>query len=503
MNCEIIGLFIPFRLSDSLLGKISRTCIMSQEFLPLCDVLFNIISMASYFCDVVFDVITAYTLYQQEQYVWLSMAVFFIGSSLIVSQFLSAKWFLQRHSSCQSTITATTNDDRGKEDSEQVNKGSLVAMHLMGMGVLWRYFKLFIPVDLRIVKHEVRDLCMLRLTHAFIEAAPMLLVQLYLIWLKPSRNDVQDLNIVSTVLSLVSVCWALASFNKNVRRQNVHKLVLTWLGVIFQFLWRLGTVTSRVVALTVYATVYNYWVFLVIGLHWMSMFFWLISPRNVFHGDKMSKLKKDAYCALIAVVYVFCYVNLQHVNPRMKMAAFYVTMFLENTLLVAVWLIGVHRNEPWYHELATVVMFLSFFVGIIFLGLYYRYFHVKRLNYGSSSSAYATNNNPPEPYTYVTPSGTYMDHGSDPNGAAKNVNAVSYFLNKECANSSFIYLFISLGYVRQAERSYGLLHREHTVCSRCVQLPIQSSHDEEEKETDYFRTATRARNAVHVGRWRW
>lgn len=369
---------------------------MAQEFLPLCDVLFNIISMASYFCDVVFDVITAYTLYEQRQYVWLGLAVMFIVSSLVIGQVLSAKWFLERHTSCSS-------------ENNEVNKGALIAMHFVGMGVLWRYFKLFIPVDLRIVKHEVRDLCMLRLAHAFIEAAPMLLVQLYLIWLKPSRDEVNDLNIVSTVLSLFSVCWALASFNKNVRRQHVHKLVLTWLGVIFQFLWRLGTVTSRVVALSVYATVYSYWVFLVIGLHWMSMFFWLISPRNVFHGDKMSKIKKDAYCALIAVIYVFCYVNLQHVNPRMKMAAFYVTMFLENTLLVAVWLIGVHMEEPWYHELATVAMFLSFFVGTFFLALYYRYFHVKRLNYPST--------NPPAPYSYVTPNGTYIvsEHVADHN----------------------------------------------------------------------------------------
>ena len=301
---------------------------MAQEFLPLCDVLFNIISMASYFCDVVFDVITAYTLYQQQQWVWLSLAVVFIVSSLVISQILSAKWFLQRHTTSSAPGASDASADGTSESLKEVNKGALMAIHLVGMGVLWRYFKLFIPVDLRIVKHEVRDLCMLRLTHAFVEAAPMLLVQLYLIWLKPSRDQVSDLNMVSTVLSLFSVCWALASFNKNVRRQHVHKLVLTWLGVIFQFMWRLGTVTSRVVALSVYATVYSYWVFLVIGLHWMSMFFWLISPRNVFHGDKMSKVKKDLYCALIAVVYIFCYVNLQHVNPRMKMAAFYVTMFL-------------------------------------------------------------------------------------------------------------------------------------------------------------------------------
>lgn len=34
-----------------------------------------------------------------------------------------------------------------------------VILHIFQCGVLWRYAKLFIPVDLRHVKHEVRDLC--------------------------------------------------------------------------------------------------------------------------------------------------------------------------------------------------------------------------------------------------------------------------------------------------------------------------------------------------------
>lgn len=84
------------------------------------------------------------------------------------------------------------------------------------------------------MKYEVRDLCMLRLLHAFIEAAPMLLVQLYLLWHDTATRQFTDLNLVSMLLSLYSVCWALASFSKNVRMQNVHRLVLTWLGVIFQ-----------------------------------------------------------------------------------------------------------------------------------------------------------------------------------------------------------------------------------------------------------------------------
>lgn len=228
------------------------------------------------------------------------------------------------------------------------------------------------------MKYEVRDLCMLRMTHAFCEAGPMLLIQLYVIWHLPSVSYLSDLKIVSTALSLSSVCWALASFNKNIRRKNIHKLVLTWLGVIFQFMWHLGTVSSRVIALTVYATLYNYWVFLVIGLHWISMFLWLMSPKNVFHGERISCTKRAFFSMLIAYVYVFCYVNLQEINSCQKMAAFFTTMFLENTLLIAVWL-GQSDPSIWYHYPVIVVVFGSFFTGIFFMILYYRFFHFKRL----------------------------------------------------------------------------------------------------------------------------
>lgn len=280
-------------------------------------------------------------------------------------------------------------------------------LHCTQLGVLWRYAKLFVPVDLRHVKHEVRDLCMLRLVHAFCEAAPMLLLQLYILvtiqqeealLFKPEiplqslggghvtpvivqaptiaqqhqLRTFKDLNIVSCVLSLFSVCWALASFSKNVRIQNVHRLVLTWLGVIFQFLWRLGTVTSRVASLTMYASVYNHWIFLVITLHWMSMFFWLISPKNVFHGERISRIRKATLAGLIAFVYVFAYINLQEVNHRQKMITFYVVMFLENSLLVCLWLVGIwiDRPENWY--MTPILIFSSFFMGILFMLLYYR-----------------------------------------------------------------------------------------------------------------------------------
>ncbi|XP_058125220.1 uncharacterized protein LOC131285466 [Anopheles ziemanni] len=421
------------------------------EFLPLCDVLFNVISLAGYFCDVVFDVVLGYALYERQKFTYFAAVIVIVTFSLVISQIVSIRWYLNKRKIRNATastagppldvegVTGNNSLEKKKKKQNSLNSDSnngsdgdgnggandangrysqysryiVLALHVTQLGVLWRYAKLFVPVDLRHVKHEVRDLCMLRLVHAFCEAAPMLLLQLYV--LVTLQNEAQlaslklktlghhlpastalvqqtnlaeqqqktfrDLNMVSATLSLFSVCWALASFSKNVRLQNVHRLVLTWLGVIFQFLWRLGTVISRVISLTVYASVYSHWVFLVIILHWFSMFLWLISPKNVFHGERISRLKKTTLGGLIAFVYIFAYINLQAVRHRQKMLTFYVVMFAENCLLVCLWMVGVWTNRPegWY--MVPVSVLCSFAAGLFFMVVYYRYFHVRRLGY--------------------------------------------------------------------------------------------------------------------------
>ena len=59
---------------------------MGVEFLPICDVLFNVVSLASYFCDLVFDVIATYTFYRAGHLLWFWLSLVAIGSSLVVCQ---------------------------------------------------------------------------------------------------------------------------------------------------------------------------------------------------------------------------------------------------------------------------------------------------------------------------------------------------------------------------------------------------------------------------------
>ena len=57
-----------------------------HEFLPLCDVLFNIISLAGYFCDIVFDLVMSYALLCRGDLQWFALSLSFVLLSLLTSQ---------------------------------------------------------------------------------------------------------------------------------------------------------------------------------------------------------------------------------------------------------------------------------------------------------------------------------------------------------------------------------------------------------------------------------
>lgn len=56
------------------------------EFLPLCDVLFNVISLAGYFCDIVFDMVFCYALLERGRTGYVGVVLLLVSASLVISQ---------------------------------------------------------------------------------------------------------------------------------------------------------------------------------------------------------------------------------------------------------------------------------------------------------------------------------------------------------------------------------------------------------------------------------
>ena len=343
---------------------------MGLEFLPICDVLFNVVSLASYFCDVVFDIIATYTFFVTAHTAWGWISLISIVTSLVTCQVLSAKWMLKQ--------------ERYRNMSRR-KFSILTLIHALGGGMIWRYSLLFAPIQLDHVKQEMRNLCVLRMIHGFAESMTLLLIQTYIACI--SRDSVQEINVISMALSLFNVCWALASFTKNIRQHNVHRLVLTWIGVIFQFMWRLGTLTSRVLVLVLYSTVYTYWVFLVVILHWITMMLWVLSRYAAFYKTKterLSRLQEVGLSVFVSYIHIFCYVNLEEQSTKLKIVTFYSIMLVENILLMALWTLGeqvtdVSHQVGWDRDDIFVAVSVSFVLGLVFMVIYYKYFHVRKI----------------------------------------------------------------------------------------------------------------------------
>ena len=183
--------------------------------------------------------------------------------------------------------------------------------------------------------------------------------------------------VLSCVTSLGSVCWGLVSYHRALRYSLSNKANITYGGMALQFFWRLFTISSRVLALAMFAAAYKYWTFVAVTSHWIVMFIWILSQRTKFCD---TKCKEFFFNVVMATVYIFCYVNLLEGHTRLRYIFFYTIMYLENMALTVAWYAVAGTSSDWYILPAMVAVFTCPCIGLIFMLLYYRFCHPNNLS---------------------------------------------------------------------------------------------------------------------------
>ena len=79
------------------------------------------------------------------------------------------------------------------------------------------------------------------------------------------------------VITSVSECVLSSLF---ARYTYPEKNNLNWSGSMFQFLWHFLSITARVIALSLFASVFPLWIGPVCAAHWLIMSSWLIFQRT-------------------------------------------------------------------------------------------------------------------------------------------------------------------------------------------------------------------------------
>ncbi|XP_034428458.1 XK-related protein 9 isoform X2 [Hippoglossus hippoglossus] len=154
--------------------------------------LLTIVGLVLYVVDIGTDVGLALRHFGEKQYVWAGLTLLFVLAGLLVSQIFSFAWYRD------DMKDGLTNPD-GRGTVAGMSTGELVVLHIFGMGVVSRYYHLLkkgfkvvrmtpmcSTVEERREEHHslfcvAADLSMLKLFEAFLESAPQLLLQLYIL----------------------------------------------------------------------------------------------------------------------------------------------------------------------------------------------------------------------------------------------------------------------------------------------------------------------------------
>lgn len=348
-------------------------CDRIVEKFSLCDAVLTVLAMVGYMSDLGSDIFVACMHYRYRNYWWFGLTVSFVVlPSLTVAAF-SFAWYI-----------SDWKEFHGKGDGTRRWIIRYIFVFLQ-LAPLMRYIDMLV-YGIREMKgdplnssarfqqekrqREEIDSALLRLFKSFMEAAPQLTLQLYILIMEGVKGNVvyEIGQAVSCTTSLCSLSWSLVVYQKTLRNVLPNKRALSYRAMVPMFLWRLFTIGARVVCFALFASAFSYWIFIVVGCHWWVMFVWVFLQKNKLCTNSAGEV---FFKVVMATVHVFCFFNLCEGRTRLRYAIFYTLVYLENMAMMVAWHRFLPTESPWYVLPAMVSVLGLFFVGVLFQVVYY------------------------------------------------------------------------------------------------------------------------------------
>ncbi|XP_036712694.1 XK-related protein 6 [Balaenoptera ricei] len=368
---------------------------------PWLDCLWIVLALLVFFGDVGTDLWLALDYYRKGDYGYFGLTLFFVLVPSLLVQSLSFRWFVQDYTGgglgavegLSSRGPPMMGAVYGHGAGVPATPGAqrlcrlsvwiwLSVIHLLQMGQVWRYIRtMYLGIQSQRQKehqrrfywammYEYADVNMLRLLETFLESAPQLVLQLC-IMIQKSRAE--TLPCVSSVTSLMSLAWVLASYHKLLRDSRDDKKSMSYRGAVIHLFWRLFTISSRVLSFALFASIFQLYFGIFVVVHWCAMAFWIIHGGTDFC---MSKWEEILFNMVVGIVYIFCWFNVKEGRTRYRMFAYYTIVLTENAALTFLWYF--YRDPETTDSFAVPALccvFISFVAGIAVMLLYYGVLH--------------------------------------------------------------------------------------------------------------------------------
>ncbi|XP_026169088.1 XK-related protein 4 [Mastacembelus armatus] len=430
-------------------GGSNSTCLRvdrEQQKYTVWDCLWVVAAVAVYLADVGTDVWLSVDYYLRRDYWWFGLTLFFVVLGSFSVQLFSFRWFVHDFSTDDGTECAAdcSHMDGNKLLTDSTSHGDVTAqhhpatpqrqasttskntttnstastalgsrgrkrsayysfcvwfgqsvVHILQLGQIWRYFHtIYLGIRSRQsteterwryywrMVYEFADVSMLHLLATFLESAPQLVLQLCIIIQTHKLQAVQGM---TAAASLVSLAWALASYQKALRESRDDKKPISYLAVIIQFCWHFFTIAARVITFALFASVFQLYFGIFIVLHWCIMTFWIVHCETDFC---ISKWEEIVFDMVVGIIYIFSWFNVKEGRTRCRLFIYYLVILVENAALSALWyLYRLPHTTDAFAVPALCVIFSSFLTGVVFMLMYYAFFHPNGPRFGRSPSS--------------------------------------------------------------------------------------------------------------------
>ncbi|KDR18462.1 XK-related protein 6, partial [Zootermopsis nevadensis] len=242
----------------------------------------------------------------------------------------------------------------------------------------WRYYEKMLKEDC--------DVALLRVFECFLEAAPQQILQISILLVDTRDGSTfQWLHQAGSIISsLLSMAWSMASYHRSIRFVQDKKDNISWSGTVMHFLWHFMITVSRILSISVIATLFPIWTALACAIHWLVMTTWLSlldrtafcksSPNGATTKERVGEI---LFAATLGLVYIFTYITPSEGRTRTRYLVYYTVCFVENLISTVMWAIEAYPQvkNTWYFLPLLIFSTVPFIIGIMFMILYYMYCH--------------------------------------------------------------------------------------------------------------------------------
>ncbi|XP_053189922.1 XK-related protein 8-like [Scomber japonicus] len=323
--------------------------------------------------DIVLDIFTVVSFYEEKNYVCLGVLVLFLVGSSVLVQAFSWLWY------------SFDESERETKVEKCVSRSQLKLLHVFQLGIYFRHAGV-VEMSLRrffskerdsegLAAHLSHDLSLLRLIETFSESSPQLVLMLTLTL---QRGELSHWPVLKALGSALAIATSVTMYHRFMRSFLPKKAKQGPLSSLVYFLWNFLLIVSRLVALALFTSVLPCFIFTHFFCSWLFFFFFIWRCKTDFMDTPCGEW---LYRATVGLIWYFDWFNVGTGKTRNKTVIYHGCMLVDITVLCGLWYWKMITDPPYFQipQLYAIIIAASvvllYVFGLLCKIIYYKFYH--------------------------------------------------------------------------------------------------------------------------------